>query len=64
MVRAKDTLGETNYQMAYFYYEYGNFIIAKLEKNIDIFNADAVPNNVHQEAEEELDQIAEAYDDS
>lgn len=50
MVKAKDNLGETSYHMAIFYYEYGSFIISKLEKNMDIFNAAVVPNNVNEEA--------------
>lgn len=64
MLKAKDALGETAYPMAIFYYEYGNFIISKLEKNLDIFNTGAVPNNVNEEAEEDLDHIPEVYDDS
>lgn len=31
---------------------------------MDIFNAEAVPNNVNEEAEEDLDHIPEVYDDS
>ncbi len=38
--------------------------MSKLEKNMDIFNAEAVPNNINQEAEEDnLDHIPEVYDD-
>ena len=38
MLMAKDTLGETSYQMAQFYYEYGNFLLQKIEANLDLFN--------------------------
>ena len=64
MLKAKDALGETAYPMGTFYYEYGSFIISKMYKNLDIFNAGAVPNNVNEEAEEDLDHIPEVYDDS
>jgi hypothetical protein len=56
MCRAKDELGETSYPMAYFYYEYANFIIDKLEKNLDIFNAQAVDQQVNHQ-DEALDNI-------
>ena len=56
MCRAKDELGETSYTMAYFYYEYANFIIEKLEKNLDIFNPQAVDQQVNHQ-DEALDNI-------
>jgi hypothetical protein len=64
MLKAKDALGENSYAMATFYYEYGHFIISKLEKNMDIFNAEAVPNNVNEEADDDQDDIPEVYEDS
>lgn len=60
MCRAKDELGETSYPMAYFYYEYAHFIIEKLEKNFDIFNAQAVDQQVNHQ-DEALDNIPEVY---
>jgi hypothetical protein len=42
--------------MAYFYYEYANFIIEKLEKNLDIFNNQAVDQQVNHQ-DEALDNI-------
>lgn len=62
MNKAKDTLGELNYHMAYFYYEYGNFILNKFEKNLDIFGKEAVPKNI-QEEEDDLDEIQENFDE-
>jgi hypothetical protein len=56
MCRAKDELGETSYSMAYFYYEYAHFIIDRLEKNLDIFNAQAVDQQVNHQ-DEALDNI-------
>ena len=56
MCRAKDELCETSYPMASFYYEYANFIIDKLEKNLDIFNAQAVDQQVNHQ-DEALDNI-------
>ena len=38
MNKAKDSLGETCYHMAQFYFEYGHFILQKQEANMDIFN--------------------------
>ncbi len=45
MNKAKDTLGEIHIDMAYFYYEYANYILKKIEDNYEIFNANVVPNN-------------------
>lgn len=51
MIKAKEVLGDIDHRMAYFYYEYANYILGKIEKNIDIFNAAAVPNQ--EEANED-----------
>lgn len=51
MNKAKDALGESNYQMAQFYYEYANYILKKFEANIDIFNEGALPNNAEEPEE-------------
>ena len=62
MIKAKDTLGETSYPMAQFYFQYGHFILQKQEANLDLFNEAAVPKNVHEEQEEEFDNIPEDFD--
>ena len=43
MEKAKKAYGEENIYMAEFYFEYAKFIIDKLEKNIDLFNAAQLP---------------------
>lgn len=62
MVKAKESLGEMGFHMAQFYYEYANFILTRIEKNMDIFNAAAVPNAEQQE--DPLEGIPEDYEDS
>jgi len=58
MVKAKDAFGEMGYQMAQFYYEYGHFMLERIEKNMDIFNSGAVPAEVEEGDEaEELENI-------
>ncbi len=44
--------------MAQFYYEYAHYILTKIESNLDIFNDQAIPDNVHQEEEEIVDDAA------
>ena len=55
MLKAKDTLGESSYHMAQFYYEYGHYILQKMENNMDIFNDGAIPNNVQAEEDDLID---------
>ena len=63
MLKAKDSLGETGYPMAQFYCEYGNFILQKLETTSDLFGEQAIPKNVHEEQQEELENIPEDFSD-
>lgn len=49
MLKAKDELGESVFPMAQFYYEYGHYILQKIEANMDIFNEQAIPNNAQDE---------------
>jgi len=43
MEKAKVSFGELSLEMGEFYFEYAKFLLEKLEKNIDIFNAGALP---------------------
>lgn len=62
MIKAKELLGDIDHRMAHFYYQYANYILGKIEKNIDIFNAAAVPNQ--EEAEDDpLEQIQEHFEE-
>lgn len=58
--KAQKILGDVSPHIAIFYYRYGCFLLSKIEKNMDLFNPDAVP-----EAQEEgfVDEYDECYDD-
>ena len=46
MIKAKDAFGEIGYQMAYFYYEYANFILERAKKNMELFYIGSAPIEV------------------
>lgn len=43
MEKAKTSFGELGLLMGEFYFEYAKFLLDKMEKNIDIFNANSLP---------------------
>ena len=43
MIDAKDKLDPLGLDMAGFYFEYGDFILKRMEKNVDLFNAENMP---------------------
>ena len=50
--------------MAKYNYEYADFFLQKFEKNIDIFNDQALPQNVVEDANHLIDDIPDQFDDS
>ena len=64
MVKAKETLGDFNYHMAKYCYEYADFFVQKFEKNTDIFNEQALPKNVAEADAHLIDDIPDQFDDS
>jgi hypothetical protein len=64
MIKAKDQLGENSYSMAQFYFEYANFILEKVENNLQIFNEEALPNNPHHSEDDLVEDIPEEFDES
>lgn len=50
MEKAKAAFGDLNLHMGEFYFEYAKFLLEKMEKNIDIFNAGSLP--VGEQAQE------------
>ena len=43
MVEAREKMDPLNIEMATFYFEYGDFILKKMEKNVDLFNEEKLP---------------------
>lgn len=43
MEKAKNSFGQLGLLMGEFYFEYAKFLLEKMEKNIDIFNAGSLP---------------------
>lgn len=50
--------------MAKYNYEYADFFLQKFEKNIDIFNDQALPKNVADDANNLINDIPDQFDDS
>ena len=48
--------------MAQFYYEYANYILQKIEANLDIFNEQAMPSNADEPNQPIMENVAEEYD--
>lgn len=57
MEKAKSTFGDLSLHMGELYFEYAKFLLEKMEKNIDVFNAGKLPEG--QQAEEQANPIAE-----
>lgn len=43
MEKAKSTFGDLSLHMGQLYFEYAKFLLEKMEKNIDVFNAGKLP---------------------
>ena len=50
MSDARKLLDPLSIDMAGYYYEYADFILNKMEKNLDMFNPDKIPTNNQQQA--------------
>lgn len=61
MEKTKNTFGDMSLHMGEFYFQYAKFLIQKMEKNIDIFNAGALPVGNNEEEREPIPQ--DMYED-
>lgn len=62
MEKAKNSFGQLGLLMGEFYFEYAKFLLEKMEKNIDIFNAGSLPAG--QGAEQPILEDVEEDDSS